>query len=131
MKSKNYQGYQAGKDTCLTPLTLKIGIYIGDTYMRKVVMLIDVEKRRMYKVGSAPSEAVYVGRGSIYGNPFIMGKDGDRKSVVNKFYHYALWRLSREPNWLDGLKDKDLVCYCYPALCHGDMLISIVKDKYK
>jgi len=86
---------------------------------------------RVYKQGKNPKDAIYIGRGSIYGNPFIMGKDGDRKTVVNKFYHYALWRLSREPNWLDGLKDKDLVCYCHPALCHGDIIIRILKDKAK
>ena len=31
---------------------------------------------------------VYIGRGSIWGNPFIIGKDGDRDEVIKKYEDY-------------------------------------------
>lgn len=31
---------------------------------------------------------VYCGRGSLFGNPFKIGRDGDRKQVIQKFREY-------------------------------------------
>lgn len=28
---------------------------------------------------------VYIGRGSPWGNPFVIGKDGDRKECIDKY----------------------------------------------
>ncbi len=63
--------------------------------------------------------SVYVGRGSDWGNPFIVDKDGDRDTVCDKY----VWYLDRKPS-LDcaTLKGKVLVCYCHPARCHADEL---------
>ena len=81
---------------------------------------------KVIKVGSPDSEgAVYVGRGSVWGNPFILGKDGSRAIVIAKFHEYAKWRLSREPEWLAPLKGKDLSCYCAPQACHADVLAQL------
>ena len=68
-----------------------------------------------------PKDAVYIGRGSKWGNPFIIGRDGTRQDVVEK---YAVW-ICDNPLLLDRLpelKGKDLVCFCSPLLCHGDVL---------
>ena len=35
---------------------------------------------------TASSDAVYVGRGSLWGNPLVIGKDGTREEVIEKFY---------------------------------------------
>ena len=67
-----------------------------------------------------PSGAVYIGRGSKWGNPFIIGKDGNREEVIEKYIAYAKGKFSREE--LRTLKGKDLVCYCAPLGCHGDVL---------
>ena len=71
--------------------------------------------------------SVYVGRGrgSRWGNPFREGRDGTREEVIAKFEAYALERLEREPNWLDPLKGKDLVCWCAPKPCHADVLLRL------
>jgi len=37
-----------------------------------------------YKAG-VPHGAVYCGRGSPYGNPFVIGRDGDRDQVCERF----------------------------------------------
>ena len=64
---------------------------------------------------------VYIGRPSIWGNPFVIGKDGTREEVVEK---YRRWLLT-QPDLLGKiviLKGKTLGCWCKPQACHGDIL---------
>ena len=70
-----------------------------------------------------PANAVYIGRGSKWGNPFVIGEDGNRERVIrrHRFYVDRNPRLIREIK--KELKDKDLVCFCAPAACHGDYLL--------
>lgn len=77
--------------------------------------------------GSAPDGSVAIGRGSVWGNPFIVGADGERERVIAKFRQYALWRLEREPNWLEPLRGKDLACYCAPKPCHGNVIKELMQ----
>ena len=78
--------------------------------------------------GTAPAGSVAIGRGTVWGNPFIIGADGDRNTVVAKFYQYAKWRLEREPNWLEPLRGKDLACYCSPNACHGNAIVMLLVE---
>ena len=71
---------------------------------------------------TAPADAVYIGRGSIWGNPFVIGKDGNRDEVCNKYEAYLLKNDHLLRN-LWTLAGKDLVCFCHPKRCHGDILI--------
>jgi hypothetical protein len=66
----------------------------------------------------------YVGRPSKFGNPFTIGKDGDRNEVVAK---YKEW-IQTQPELLASLselKGKVLGCWCAPSLCHGDILAEL------
>jgi len=82
----------------------------------------------VYKKGTAPDDAVYIGRGSAWGNPYVIGKDGDREMVVMKFIRYAFEKQSMEPTWLVPLKGKNLVCFCAPLACHGDVLLKMIGE---
>src|SRR4051812_12094851 len=69
-----------------------------------------------------PGDSTYIGRGSKWGNPFVLGRDGTREEVVNAYYEY----LKTRPDLLlalDELRGKDLLCFCAPKLCHGDILL--------
>ena len=70
---------------------------------------------------------VYIGRGGIWGNPFVIGKDGDRDEVIAKYRAH----LSNSPQLLAALlpvlEGKVLGCYCKPAACHGDVLVEFVE----
>jgi hypothetical protein len=69
------------------------------------------------------ADRVYIGRPSKWGNPFVIGRDGDREQVVAK---YRAW-LARNPALLlqlPELNGKDLVCWCAPLPCHGHVLQS-------
>lgn len=79
----------------------------------------------------ARSGAVRVDRQSRWGNPFVMGVDGDRDQVCDLFAKYAVWRLSIQPDWLDDLRGKDLACHCAPLRCHGDFLLELINSNAK
>jgi hypothetical protein len=76
---------------------------------------------------------VYIGRGKDpisgiegkWGNPFIIGKDGTRKEVIQK---YREW-IVKQPELmasLGELKGKRLGCWCGNQACHGDVLVELV-----
>lgn len=69
---------------------------------------------------------IYIGRGSKWGNKFIIGKDGDREEVIRK---YREWILQNKYllSCLHELKDKVLGCHCKPFLCHGSVLVELVE----
>lgn len=68
---------------------------------------------------------VAIDRTSKWGNPFILGQDGDRDRVCDCFEeHYA----PNKDSFTDSgneLKGKVLCCHCYPQRCHGDSLIKL------
>ena len=66
-----------------------------------------------------PRGSVYCGRGSPYGNPFVIGKDGDRDTVCDRFRDEVLPTLD-----VSGLAGKDLVCFCKPKRCHCDDILA-------
>jgi len=78
-----------------------------------------------FKLNDAPADAVYIGRPSKWGNPFVIGRDGDRASVILKYENYLL-NSPELLKQLDELRGKDLVCFCSPNACHGDVLIEVV-----
>ncbi len=77
---------------------------------------------------TAPKGSVYIGRGSQFGNPFKIGKDGTRDDVCNKFDFFISSDESFRQTVKENLKGKDLVCFCKPARCHGDSLLKIANE---
>ena len=69
---------------------------------------------------------VYIGRGSKWGNPFVIGKDGTREEVINKYEKYLL-NNPELLNSLHELKGKTLGCFCKPKACHGDVLVKYIR----
>ena len=71
---------------------------------------------------------VYIGRGSKWGNPFVIGKDGDREEVISKYEIYIM----QNPGMISALPElagKTLGCWCAPKACHGDILKIMVEDE--
>lgn len=71
---------------------------------------------------------IYIGRGSKWGNPFKIGRDGTREEVISKYYYYILKQYDLMDQ-LDELYDKRLGCFCAPLACHGDILKSLAEEK--
>jgi hypothetical protein len=68
--------------------------------------------------GTAPADAVYIGRGSPYGNPFVVGVDGGRDECCDRYETEVLPRLD-----VEALRGRDLVCFCVPRRCHGHAIM--------
>ena len=76
----------------------------------------------------------YIGRGSLWGNPWTHIKDKSTKAIyivesreksIEKFKEYFLARIE-EDEWFRNetlkLKGKTLGCFCKPQSCHGDII---------
>ena len=71
-----------------------------------------------------PPGAVYVGRGSKWGNPYPIDFHRDRKQAIELFRRNVLPYLNVEP-----LRGKDLVCHCAPLPCHAELLLEKANDE--
>lgn len=77
---------------------------------------------------------VYIGRGSIWGNPYthlpLSGTKANtqvatREEAIEKYLDYFVEKLATDKAFKEAteeLKGKVLGCYCKPERCHGDIL---------
>ncbi|HEK0202148.1 TPA: DUF4326 domain-containing protein [Pseudomonas aeruginosa] len=76
---------------------------------------------------------IYIGRGTIWGNPYQMGQDGDRDEVIRKFeYDFQRGFLKASENFeknISMLKGKVIACHCKPAACHGDVIAHFINSQ--
>lgn len=71
----------------------------------------------------------YIGRPGPFGNPFIIGHHGDREEVVQRFkeWIYKPEQLTLRNKMRRELRGKDLVCFCAPLPCHGEVIELLVE----
>lgn len=74
------------------------------------------------KNGRRTENSVYIGRPSKWGNPFVIGPDGTRAEVIAKFEQYLFDNPRLIAAARQELRGRDLVCWCAPLPCHGDIL---------
>lgn len=66
-----------------------------------------------------PRGAVYCGRGSPYGNPYVGGTHGSRDRVIAEFVEHVLPDLD-----VTALAGRDLMCWCVPLRCHCESIFA-------
>lgn len=80
---------------------------------------------------SKDDKGVYVGRPSLFGNPFEIGRDGTRSEVIEKYEIYFKNRLETDDVFknqflklVDTAESQDicLVCWCHPKRCHAEII---------
>jgi len=85
--------------------------------------------KHLIQWASQNGKMLAIDRTSKWGNPFILGPDGDRNRVCDCFEkHYAPNKDSFS-QFAHELKGKVLCCHCYPERCHGDSLIALFNDQ--
>jgi Domain of unknown function (DUF4326) len=91
---------------------------------------IQVKNKRTY-------HCEYVGRPSTLGNPFEIGRDGDRKNVIKKCLRWlrkqygergAVYRELRRLAELARRGELVLLCYCDPLACHATLIAYILRE---
>lgn len=82
---------------------------------------------------------VYIGRGSIWGNPFTHIKDKQtkaefvvetREESIERFKGWLWSEIKQGHITIQQLKDLDnktLGCFCKPKSCHGDVIVKAVE----
>jgi hypothetical protein len=75
-----------------------------------------------------PGEGVYIGRPGSWGNPFEIGRHGDRDEVVRKYRAWLLGQPELVAKARRELAGKDLWCWCAPLRCHGDVLLAVANE---
>jgi len=73
---------------------------------------------------------VFIGRGSIWGNPFRITTKKNREDVIAEYEVYVRQNknLMSQLNTLKGMK---LGCFCAPMSCHGDVLVKLIEEIYE
>ena len=81
----------------------------------------------------APKGAIYIGRGSGWGNPAGIDPTKTRDEVCDEFEAHAAELFKDPKNWetLASIHGKALVCSCYPKRCHGETLIKFSTLAYE
>lgn len=83
-------------------------------------------QRKRTKGWRMPDGAVYVGRGTKWGNPYLPAVQGDHRAAVDA-YRVA---LDLSPDLTHQVRfelgGKDLACWCgLDQICHADVLLHI------
>ena len=83
-------------------------------------------------------EAVSVARPGRWGNPYVVGEDGDAAECVRKFHDMLiksdddLTTIANVRAIRDELQGKNLACFCpLDQECHADLLLSICANDDK
>ena len=97
---------------------------IGDVKKRDMeARIIDAAITKVVNIRRTKDYDVYIGRGSPWGNPYAIGRDGDREEVIRKYsYDFERGLLKSDKEDFRELAGKTLGCYCKPAPCHGDVI---------
>tara|TARA_R110002051_G_scaffold251087_1_gene310445 strand:- start:5 stop:307 length:303 start_codon:yes stop_codon:yes gene_type:complete len=77
---------------------------------------------------------VYIGRGGhngYFGNPFVLGRDGNREQVIKKYEEWFERKLKEDKEFkarILELNGQRLGCFCKPYACHGDVIAEYVNN---
>lgn len=104
---------------------------LGLVTMGELGRAVPVKQARKVRVLNAKETgrnvpgAVYCGRPGPWGNPFRIGKDGNRAEVVAKFREWLMAQPDLVAKARAELRGRDLVCWCAPLACHCDVLAEV------
>ena len=85
-------------------------------------------------LGSLLPGEVYVGRPSPLGNPYALGRDGNREQVIAQYRRW-LWAQLQSPGSPQERElmrllaqarsgEQELLCWCAPLPCHAEVVRS-------
>lgn len=91
-------------------------------------------QRKRVKGWKKPDNCVYVGRGSKWGNPYVVG--GSYPNPITLGESLQLYKTHIEDHImlsfldLSELKGKDLMCWCpLDQKCHADILLELANKE--
>jgi hypothetical protein len=94
-------------------------------------------QRSRAKGWKIPVNAIYVGRPTVWGNPYVVGSKLMNGETLTAEKAVALYEQHLADNFSEGdirycLHDKDLACWCaLDEPCHADVLLRIANSRPK
>ncbi len=99
-------------------------------------MDINIRNKHTWK-----QEGYYIGRPSKFGNPFKIEGEQTREIAIQRFaYGFINAIKKRNPPTIQELQKLEahllehqklnLICYCAPLPCHGDLIKQVLLNKY-
>ena len=92
--------------------------------------MITIENKKTYR-----GDGIYIGRPSLLGNPYAIGKDGTRGEIIERYRDWLWQQIKlRGEVYLElqrlaaKAKEEDLVLICWckqpgrEIACHGDLI---------
>ena len=143
-------GHQSN-DTHASSITITNSAYLNDMNISDTTKVVNVKVKYIrpkyadLKEWMNDPQNVYIGRrgvvfidgmrypkqDSIWANPYKIGKDGDRKEVINRYKNHINFLIESNQitkQQLFNLNGKTLGCWCKPDLCHGDILVQLISN---
>lgn len=84
---------------------------------------------------------IRIDRKTWLGNPFIIGEDGDRNEVIEKYKIYFDRKMLNDKEFKESFyqlaedykryETIQLACWCSPQKCHGDILKQALEEIYR
>lgn len=74
----------------------------------------------------------YIGRPTVFGNPFPLRREEDRRIVLQRYTEYFYQRIAEDEGFrvkVLELRGYDLACWCAPRLCHGDVILDWLESR--
>ena len=75
---------------------------------------------------------VYIGRGSVFGNPFAIGVNSwTRDDVIRLYKEWFYGRIEKMPIFKKkvlALRGQIIGCWCKPKACHGDVIVEYLEN---
>lgn len=123
--------HDARKEASRRPVTAE---WLPDELERKAaveagesVVANATRDRHLIAWAESHGKAVAIDRTSKWGNPFVVGEDGNRDAACSFFAECWIPRSDRFAKAAAALTGKVLVCHCYPERCHGEALLKLLR----
>lgn len=102
------------------------GLGYANLYPHREVMMMP----RVWNVRdpNKPAGARYIGRGTVAGNMFVIGKHGGRDAVCRAYEIRVEMDPELKAAVIEYCRGHDLLCHCAPLRCHGDYLLRISNE---
>ena len=92
----------------------------------RITTVVNIRHTKVYDV--------YIGRPSLYRNPFKIGPDCTREESIARFSSYFYRRITHDLMFraaIHLLTGKVLGCYCKQLACHGDIIADYLNERQK
>lgn len=74
---------------------------------------------------------VYCGRPSKWGNPYVIGRNGTRDEVIEKFIRLRSRNEAFKESIRRELAGKRIACFCSPHRCHLDWVAKVANGEIR